>query len=174
MWDSKQEWEIIKRRFAFVSSNGSVPQSADNGPIAGKLILAPMYPILEQRSAEQGRFLIWQSAKGTLATRWLTESELRTFSNWPDVETKLNAAKVAVAQMPPLAIGSTLVPLPQANQPVESTPMAAATPGGAPAPTTPVPQASAVALERTPQVWLWAVGIAALAVTGLFVFKHRA
>ena len=174
VWDSKQEWEIIKRRFAIVTSSGSVPQSSDNGPIEGKLVLAPLYPIQEQRSAEQGRFSIWQSSKGTLATRWLTEAELRTFSNWPEVETKLNAAKAAVAQMPPLSIDPTPAPLPQANQPVESTPVAIATPPVAPSPTTPFPQTPALPSERKSPVWPWVVGMLALVVIVAVALKRRA
>ena len=173
MWESTNEREIIKRRFAFIGSSGGVPQSHDNGPLAGKLVLAPLYPLKEPRSEEQGRFTVWQSEKGAFAARWLTESELKTFSNWSEVETKLEAAKAAVALMPPLAIESTPAPQSRSVPPIESASVAAA-PSGSPMPTAPVAQTPALPAERKSPVWPWLVGIAALIAIVAVALKRRA
>lgn len=174
IWESPSERELIKRRFALVSSSGNVPHSTDSGPIEGTLVSAPLYPIKEQRSAELGRFTVWRSVKGAFATRWLTESELRTFSNWGEIETKIEAAKAAVAAMPPLVIESTHAPQSRAAPPVDSTSVPTSTPAlsstGPAVAESPVPT-----VERKAPVWPWVVGgILALVVIVALALKRRA
>jgi hypothetical protein len=173
IWESATERELTKRRFALVSSDGNVPHSSDNGPIEGTLVVAPLYPIQEQRSAKQGRFTVWRSEKGTFATRWLTESELRTFSNWPEVATKIEGMKAEVAQMPPLVIGSTPVPTPHHVPSVEPPPATTSSPVPLRKPMTPALQAPVATVERKWPVWPWVVGIVALILIVAFALKRR-
>lgn len=63
---------------------------------------------------------------------------------------------------------------PSAATPAPAVPVLTAMPAASPKPTTPVVQTPAVPFERSAPVWPWVVGIAALAVIALLVWKRRA
>ncbi len=102
VWDSSVEpWEMVKRRYTFARLEGSIENTRDAGTIEGELMLVPLYA--HQRSETQpteGRFTIWRLSNGQILRRWVTEPELKTFSRWPELEQKIEAAKAAVAHMP--------------------------------------------------------------------------
>jgi len=170
VWESQSKWSIVKRRFAFVATEGRLGAKAE-GPIEGTLLLAPLYSVREPRSEEEGRFTVWKLSNGLVFEMWNTESELQTFSKWSEVAAKLEAAKAAVAKMPPLANDSAQVPPPQLKQPVRSSPVAPATTTPALADT----QLPAPTAERGASMWPWLVGgMLALIVIITLTLKRRA
>lgn len=162
VWESRDQWENIKRRFAFVATEGRIV-THEQGLVEGALLLAPLYSIRDSRSEEEGRFAVWKMSNGLIFEMWNTESELQTFSQWSEVTVKLEAAKAAVAQMTPLAIKSTPIPQPQAVPPIGSTPSANSN----------TTQKPAATIEHNTPAWPWLVGIAALIVIAWLVLKRR-
>jgi len=159
VWESGQ-WNIIKRRFAFVATEGRIA-TREQGLVEGTLLVAPLYSIREPRSEEEGRFAIWKLNSGLVFAIWATESELQSFSNWSEVVTKLEAAKAAVAQMPPLPIMSTPVPPPRATRTASPVPRSTMLP------------VSSLPAERKPLVWPWMVGILAVLMIVTLAWKRR-
>ncbi len=147
VWDSRDQWNNIKRRFAFVTTEGRVATHED-GLLEGTLLLAPLYSIRDPRSEEEGRFTVWKLSNGLVFATWSTESELQTFSKWSEVAAKLEVAKAAVAKMPPLVIGSAQVPPPRSKEPVRVAP-------ATPLPGTVDAQRSSSTRERGASMWPW-------------------
>lgn len=168
VWETRNEWEIIKRRFAFVTSEGRIERAAA-GSIQGTFLLSPLYPIRETRSSEEGRFTVWSLNNNQIVERWYTESELQSFSNWGEVEKRIEAAKSEVAGMPPLEIGSA--PSPQ-SKPAAATGSTPALNGqlstASPPAREPVP-----ATEARPRARPWALGVLAVAVIALLAWSLR-
>ena len=153
----------IKRRFIFVRSKGVFPflSSYSSGPIDGTIVLLPVLPRYEdERSTEHGRYVILQQDDSVME-RWITESELHAFSNWKDVEAKLEVAK-AERQLKPDALANPLQT--QGANDSGLTPNPPDAPSGAPnANQQPAPSAL---------FWKWVI-VALIAAIGILMLRGR-
>ncbi len=164
VWESRDQWSNIKRRFAFVATEGQI-DAKEQGLVVGTLLLAPLYSIRDARSEEEGRFAVWRMSNGWIFEMWSTESELQTFSKWGEVTVKLETAKAAAAQMPPLVIKSTPIP-----QPSRGTVKPAPTSSPVPALT---PASQEVRQQNSVQTLSLISGIAVVIAIGILLQRRR-
>lgn len=162
VWESKDQWNNIKRRFSFVLTEGVISTKIE-GSLEGTMLLAPIHSIRENRSKEEGRFTIWQLNSGAIFPRWNTESELRTFSNWDVVAAKLAAAKAALPQLPSKVAKPTRI-FPRSTAPLTDTSPSTGSSSEEP------PAGDA---GRSTQLWVWLAGIASLIAAILVLLRRR-
>jgi len=93
----------------------------------------------------------------------------KDFTVKTDLHTPPSVEKQQESAMPP-----KLPPSVQPPTPTPPTPAPTATPNMSPMPSTPDVQTPAPVVERKSSAWLWVVGIAALTVIALLVWKRRA
>jgi hypothetical protein len=167
----------LEAHYEFVNQKVAVP-----GYEGSEVIMVRTVPLQRAEGEAKWRYLVGQSKDGSMTATRMPEEEVRAMFQQAAVPLpapRPGLPPVELEVMPKLdepppnasaAVDAT--PTPAAPAPATSVPTA--TPSVPPQPATSVAQTPDATVERKSPVWPWLVGIAALSVIALLVWKRRA
>lgn len=120
IWESHEVRQSFIKSFVLLRGVAGHINTREEGEYDSTMMMvmaAPFERKLGQDKHELGRWAVWKTFRGQIVTRWHPESEIASFSSWPDVQSVIahhikTVGNMAKTPKTPQPSNATLVAVP--------------------------------------------------------------